>query len=93
MAKTIEYYLSTVERNTYKEKYLQGIEANNEYCGSATAPTMGVRHNFCEYKTIWGNNKKYFEPLTLANYIKVILEENRWETKDVVFFEVRQKGH
>lgn len=92
MARILEYYVSAVDAD-FREKYLQGIKPNDNYCRSGTAPTMGARHSFCEYKTIWGNRKKYFEPLTLANYIKVIFDENRWETKDVIFFEVRQKGH
>jgi len=72
--------------------YLQGIEPNENYCFSGTAPTMGARHSYCEYKTIWGKEIKHFEPLTLASYIKILLEENRWNTKDIKQFEVIRNG-
>ena len=85
MAKSIEYCIKS------QGLFLQGVEANENYCGTACAATMGALHSFCEYKTIWGTDKKYFEPLTLANYIKIMLEENRWETKNIKRFEVIQK--
>ena len=61
--------------------YLNGIEANENYAKNACAPTMGVRHDFCEYKSVWGKKPKLIEPLTLVNYIHVILEEYRWEKR------------
>lgn len=75
MAKTHFY---AIKRNG---KYLQGIEANENYATGACAPTMGVRHTLSEYRSIWDKDPKRFEPLTAANYIKVIFEEYRWETK------------
>lgn len=62
-------------------KWLQGIESNENYCCSATAPTMGSRYTYSEYKTVWGTEQKTFERLTAANYIKVLLEEYRWGDK------------
>ena len=62
-------------------KWLQGIEPNANYCKTATAPTMGTRHTFCEYRTIWGAEQKSFERLTAANYIKTLFEEYRWRDK------------
>lgn len=85
MAKTIEYCVK------HGLSYLQGIEPNEQYCKTGVAPTMGAKHSFCEYKTVWEETPKYFEPITLANYIKVIFEENRWETRDIVSFYVLQK--
>lgn len=76
MAKTLFYAV----RNEHG-LYLQGIEPNENYSYTGTAPTMGNRHTPTEFKTIWENTVKSFEPLTLSNYIKVLLEEYRWETK------------
>lgn len=61
--------------------YLQGIEPNENYSYTGTAPTMGNRHTPTEYKSVWGNAIKKIEPLTLSSYIKVIFEEYRWETR------------
>jgi len=76
MAKTLFYAV----RNEHG-LYLQGIEANENYSYTGQAPTMGNRHTPTEFKTVWRNTVKTFEPLTLANYIKVLLEEYRWETR------------
>lgn len=83
--KTMPTFLYCVKANG---KYLNNIEANEHYSASGTAPTMGVRHSFCEYKTIWGKEPKYFEYLTLSNYIKILLEENRWGTRNIKDFKV-----
>lgn len=56
-------------------KYLQGIEPNEHYSRTGTAPTMGARHTPAEYKTVWDFKIKAFEPLTATNYIKCIFEE------------------
>lgn len=32
-------------------EYLQGVDINENYCRTGTAPTMGVRHSFNEFKT------------------------------------------
>lgn len=86
MAKTLQYAVRTA---TFL--YLQDIEPNENYSFTGTAPTMGARHSFCEYKTVWGAKEKYFEPLTLANYIKVLLEEYRWEQRPVEAFVILPK--
>lgn len=75
MAKDIRYAL---KRNGY---WLQEIEANKNYVKGSCAPTMGARHSFSEYKTIWGKEIKFFEHLTFANYLKVLFEEYRWESR------------
>ena len=62
-------------------KYLQGIDANKRYMKDARAPTMGVRHGYSEFKTIWGDEPKLFEKLTAANYLKTLFEEYRWGEK------------
>ena len=61
--------------------YLQGIEPNENYKAGAKAPTMGTPHISADYRSIWGNKEKRFEPLTLTNYLKVIFEEYRWEDR------------
>ena len=76
MAKTLFYAV----RNEHG-LYLQGIEPNENYSHTGTAPTMGNRHTPTEFRSVWKSTMKSFEPLTLANYIKVILEEYRWETR------------
>ena len=76
MAKTLFYAV----RNEHG-LYLQGIEPNENYSYTGTAPTMGNRHTPTEFKTVWQNTIKKFEPLTLSSYIKVLLEEYRWETR------------
>lgn len=78
MSDTAKIIMYTVKRSG---KWLQGIEANANYKRGACAPTMGVRHTYAEYKTIWGDKPKYFEPLTLASYLKILFEEYRWEAK------------
>lgn len=83
MAKTVFYFVKND-----KELYLQGIEPNENYSYTGTAPTMGNRHTFTEFKTIWGDVAQKFEPLTLSNYIKVLLEEYRWETKSPTSFTI-----
>ena len=69
-------------------KWLQGVKANEKYCCSATAPTMGNRYAYSEYKTIWGDDQKTFEPLTATGYIKTLLEEYRWGDKAAMKFTV-----
>ena len=69
-------------------KWLQGVKANEKYCCSATAPTMGNRYAYSEYKTMWGDDQKTFEPLTATGYIKTLLEEYRWGDKAAMKFTV-----
>lgn len=59
-----------------KGQFLQGIKINDNYCRTGTAPTMGNRHIPSEYNTVWGDDPKSFEPLTLTSYIKILLEEH-----------------
>lgn len=81
MAKTIFYSVRNEEG-----LYLQGVKANENYSYTGTAPTMGNRYTPTEFETVWGNEVKTFEPLTLANYTKVLLEEYRWETRTPIPF-------
>lgn len=62
-------------------KYLQGIEPNKHYAKNGVAPTMGARHCYHEFVSIWGADPKPFERLTASNYIKIIFEEFRWEER------------
>lgn len=80
MAKCVDYAVMI------NGAYLQGIEANEDYHFGSVAPTMGTPHIYSEYRTIWGNEPMFFEPLTLATYIKTLLEEFRWETKELSHF-------
>lgn len=76
-------------------KYLQGIEPNEYYSRTGTAPTMGARHTPAEYKTIWGSEIKMFEPLTATNYIKCVFEEFRWQDRkpaDLKIIPVEREG-
>lgn len=73
MAKTIFY---NIKRNGM---YLQTVEANDKYCSSGVAPTMGVRHSWSEYKTVWGDKPKAIEPLSAISYLRTLLEEYRYE--------------
>ena len=62
-------------------KYLKRTEPNEKYCHSATAPTMGARHDHSEYKTVRSNDPVYFERMTAINHLKVLMEEFRWGDK------------
>lgn len=83
MAKTINYFIMREDG-----LFLQGTKPNERYCNNAKAPTMGNAHVYSEYETEWGAEPVLFEPLTLASYIKVILEEFRWETRKPAKFSV-----
>lgn len=80
--KTLKY---AVECNG---KYLQGIKPNEHYSRTGTAPTMGARHCFHEYETIWGDEFKVTEPLTTVSYLKVLFEEYRWEEREPIEIEI-----
>lgn len=69
-------------------KWLQGVEPNSNYCCSKTAPTMGNRFAYSEYKTVWGIEQKSFERLTAGNYIKTLIEEYRWGDKCPMKFQI-----
>lgn len=75
MSKVIYYQIKL------NRKYLQGIKPNSSYSKTGRAPTMGNLHISSEYKTIWGDTPVEYEPLTAANYIKIIMEEFRWESR------------
>lgn len=80
--KTI-YYAIKIE-----DEYMQGIEPNENYCRSGTAPTMGARYSYSEFKSIWGYDIKLIESLTVASYLKVLFEEYRWNEKELEKIEV-----
>lgn len=65
------------------DEYMQGIEPNENYCRSGTAPTMGARYSYSEFKSIWGYDIKLIESLTVASYLKVLFEEYRWNEKEL----------
>lgn len=69
-------------------KYMQGIEPNENYCRSGTAPTMGTRFSCSEFKSVLGDEIKPIEPLTVANYLKILLEEYRWNERNVDKIEI-----
>ena len=69
-------------------EFLQGIDINENYSRTGTAPTMGVRHSFCEYKTIWDRRPKAFEYRTLIGYINVLLNEYQWDERIIYPFAV-----
>ena len=61
-----------------KGLYLQGVDINEHYSRTGTAPTMGVRHSYNEYKTVWGKEFKCFDYRTLAGYMNIYLSETFW---------------
>ena len=82
MAKTVLY---RIKRNG---KYLQTVDANERYCSSGRAPTMGAKHSWSEYKTIWGDDPRAIEPLSAISYLRTLLEEYRWEEKKPIKIEI-----
>lgn len=70
------------------DEYMQGIEPNENYCRSGTAPTMGARYSYSEFKSIWGYDIKLIESLTVASYLNVLFEEYRWNEKELEKIEV-----
>lgn len=69
-------------------EYLEKIEPNEHYCRTGAAPTMGTRFTFAEYKTVWGKTPTFFEPYTVVNNLRILLEEYRWETKELQNVEI-----
>lgn len=69
-------------------KFLQSVEPNKHYQPNAISPTMGRCHTNAEYRTVWGKEQAAFERLTAAEYMKILMEEYRWEDKDVMDFRV-----
>lgn len=78
----IPFYIVRIQTG----EYLQGIDINDNYSRSGTAPTMGVRHSFCEFKTIWGGKPRAFDYRTLSGYINVLLNEYQWDERVVYPF-------
>ena len=70
------------------DKYMQDIKPNENYCRSGTAPTMGTRFSYSEFKSVLGDEIKPIEPLTITNYLKVLLEEYRWNERNVDEIEI-----
>ncbi len=70
------------------DKYMQGIEPNENYCRSGTAPTMGARYSYSEFKSILGDEIKPIEPLTITNYLKILFEGYRWNERNVDKIEI-----
>lgn len=70
------------------DEYMQGIEPNENYCRSGTAPTMGARYSYSEFKSILGKEIKPIEPLTITNHLKVLLEEYRWNERELKEIEI-----
>mgnify|MGYP003298822586 CR=1 FL=1 len=68
--------------------YLQTIDINENYSKTGTAPTMSVRHSYCEYKTIWDITPKAFDYRTLGGYINILLNEYFWNERDLESFTV-----
>lgn len=62
-------------------KYLQSVEANNRYPKSATAPTMGTRYTYSDFRTVWGEKARLFEYHTASGHINVIFQEFRWKDR------------
>lgn len=69
-------------------KWLQSVDVNENYTPNGKAPTMGDRHTYSEYRTIWGADPVFFERLTLASYIKILCEEYRWGDLKIADFKV-----
>ena len=65
----------------YGRKYVKGIEPNEKYTKSSTAPTMGTRYTYSDFATVLSNEVVYIERLTAANYIRTLMEEFRWGDK------------
>ena len=63
------------------DKYMQGIKPNENYCRSGAAPTMGTRFSYSEFKSVLSDEIKPIEPLTVANDLKTLLEEYRWNER------------
>lgn len=61
--------------------YLQGVDINEHYCRTGMAPTMGARHSFNEFKTVWGSKPRAFDYRTLGGYINILLSEYQWEDR------------
>lgn len=62
-------------------KYVKGIEPNDKYTKSSTAPTMGTRYAHSDFATVLSDEIVYIERLTTINYIRTLMEEYRFGDK------------
>lgn len=62
-------------------KYVKGIEPNEKYIKSSTAPTMGTRYAHSDFVTVLSDEIVYIERLTAINYLRTLIEEFRWGDK------------
>lgn len=62
-------------------KYVKGIEPNEKYIKSSTAPTMGNRYAHSDFVTLLSDEVVYIERLTAINYLRTLMEEFRWGDK------------
>ena len=65
----------------YGRKYVKGIEQNEKYVKSSTAPTMGTRYAHSDFVTVFSYDVVYIERLTAINYLRTLMEEFRWGDK------------
>lgn len=65
----------------YGRKYVKGIEPNEKYAKSSTAPTMGTRYAHSDFVTVLSDEVVYIERLTAINYLRTLMEEFRWGDK------------
>ena len=63
-------------------KYVKGIEPNEKYTKSSTAPTMGTRYAHSDFVTVLSDEVVYIERLTAINYLRTLMEEFRWGDKN-----------
>ncbi len=65
----------------FGRKYVKGIEPNEKYTKSSTAPTMGARYAHSDFVTVFSNEAVYIERLTAISYLRTLMEEFRWGDK------------
>lgn len=82
MAKTIEYAIQREDG-----MFLQGIEENENYKRDGYVIQSNL-HTYNEYNTVWGEEPRFIEPLTLTSYLRSLFEEFRWETRKPFNFKV-----
>ena len=62
-------------------KYVKGIEPNEKYAKSSTAPTIRMRYAHSDFVTVLSDEVVYIERLTAINYLRTLMEEFRWGDK------------
>ena len=73
-------------------KYVKGIEPNEKYTKTSTAPTMGTRYAHSDFVTVLSNEIVYLERLTAINYLRTLMEEFRWGDKEPKKNRIDPKG-